>query len=434
MDMYGIIQKKRDGGRLTKEEIEYFIQGVTERTIPDYQTSALLMAIYLQKMNKEETYYLTDAMRRSGETADLSAIRGCKVDKHSTGGVGDKTTMIVAPLVAACGVPVAKMSGRGLGFTGGTIDKLESIPGFQTDIDRDHFIQLVNQNGLAVIGQTEGIACADKQLYAFRDVTATVDNISLICSSIMSKKLASGSDAIVLDIKCGSGALIQDRHRARQLGQLMVEMGKKAGKRILAALTNMDQPLGREIGNAREVNEAIAVLQGKGPEDITVLSVFLAGMMLYAGGAVSGIEEGRKKAKAALDRGAGLEKMEALIAGQGGDARILTHPDLLPQAAYHREVRAAESGYLVRLQSDRIGFASQHTGAGRETKMDQPDLSAGISMEKKRGDHVNRGEVMAILHGNDPKRLERAAIEYETACRIGDVPPLPQELILELLT
>ena len=334
MNMYDIIYKKREGGKLNRPEIEYFVKGYTEGGIPDYQASALLMAICLQGMDEEETYQLTAALKVSGDVVDLSAIEGVKVDKHSTGGVGDKTTLIVGPLAAAAGVPVAKMSGRGLGFTGGTVDKLESIPGFRTALAEEEFIGLVNSTGLSVIGQTARVAPADKKIYALRDVTATVENLSLITSSIMSKKLASGSDAIVLDVKCGSGAFMENLQDACRLGELMVEIGRADGKETVAVVTDMSQPLGRAVGNGIEVIEAIETLKGRGPADITELSLTLAGVMIYLGGKAAGAAEGRAMAEAALAGGTALDKLRAFIAGQGGDPGVVDDYGLFPQAKY----------------------------------------------------------------------------------------------------
>ncbi|NLY70995.1 MAG: thymidine phosphorylase, partial [Clostridiales bacterium] len=333
MNMYDIILKKREGKALTKQEIDFFIEGYTKGDIPDYQVSALLMAIYFQKMNREETYHLTNAMKYSGEVIDLSPIKGITVDKHSTGGVGDKTTLIVAPIAASCGVPIAKMSGRGLGFTGGTIDKLESIPGFKTSFSKNEFIDIVNKIGLSIISQTEELATADKKLYALRDVTATVENISLISSSIMSKKLALGCDAIVLDVKCGSGAFMKNFDDAYKLAKVMVDIGKDDGKKTIALITNMDQPLGRAVGNSLEVIEAIDTLKNQGSNDITELALVLSGYMIFAGGKASTPKEGKDMAIEALESGKALGKFKELIEAQGGDSEIIDNYCLLPQPA-----------------------------------------------------------------------------------------------------
>jgi len=433
MTMYEIIAKKRDGQKLTREEIEFFIDGYTNDRIRDYQASALLMAIFFRGLDEEETFWLTDAMRRSGETVDLSAIPGIKVDKHSTGGVGDKTTLIVAPLAAACGVPIAKMSGRGLGFTGGTVDKMESIPGFRTSLEPEEFLDLVKSVGMAVIGQTAHIAAADKKLYALRDVTATVDNMSLIASSIMSKKLASGSDAIVLDVKTGDGAFMEKRKDAEALGELMVKMGRAAGKKTIAVITDMNQPLGNAVGNSVEVIEAIEVLKGKGPADITELALTLSGLMIYAGEKAATPEEGRAKAKEALDSGRGLKQLADFIEGQGGDRRVVEAYDLFPRAAIRRQVVAEEEGYVQRLEARAIGMASQHSGAGRAAKEDPIDLSAGIILNKKVGDYVNMGDVLAEVFGNDEKKVTAAVAEVQKAFHMGPEPVEKEPLIKKII-
>lgn len=433
MTMYEIIAKKRDQKQLSKEEIEYFIEEYTAGNIPDYQASALLMAVFLNGMDEEETFCLTDAMRRSGETADLSSIEGIKVDKHSTGGVGDKTTLIVAPIAAACGVPVAKMSGRGLGFTGGTVDKLEAIPGFRTALAPTEFLELVRRTGLSVIGQSAHIAAADKKLYAMRDVTATVDSIPLIASSIMSKKLASGSDAIVLDVKTGDGAFMERQEEAEALGRLMVRMGEAAGKRTIAVITDMNQPLGRAVGNSAEVIEAIDTLKGCGPEDITQLSLALAGMMICTGGKAQSLAEGERMAQEALQSGAALQKLSDFIAGQGGDCRILNDYSLLPQPACCRQVLSAADGFVRRIAAKSIGMASQHAGAGRATKEEKIDLSAGILLQRKVGDPVKKGEIIAEVFGNDPQKIETAAAEVEKAFEISEKQPEKIQLIKKVL-
>ena len=423
MTMYEIILKKRDGHKLTKEEIEFFIQGYTKDEIKDYQASALLMAMFLRGLDEEETFFLTDAMRRSGETVDLSAIPGVKVDKHSTGGVGDKTTLIVAPLAAACGVPIAKMSGRGLGFTGGTVDKMESIPGFRTSLEPEEFLNLVNRVGMSVIGQTAHIAAADKKLYALRDVTATVDNMSLIAASIMSKKLASGSDAIVLDVKTGDGAFMERQEDAQALGQLMVKMGKAAGKKTIAVITDMNQPLGNAVGNSLEVIEAIEVLKGKGPSDITELALKLSGLMIYAGEKAMTPEEGRSMAEEALISGRALEKLADFIEGQGGDRGVIEDYGRFPQATVRRSVVAEGDGFVQRLEARAIGMASQHAGAGRAAKEDLIDLSAGILLKKKVGDFVKKGDVLAEVLGTEEGKVEAAAMEAAKAFHIGSAIP-----------
>ncbi len=433
MNMTDLILKKRDGGKLTQAEIKFFVKGVTDGTIPDYQTAALLMAIFFQEMDKEETFELCNAMRYSGDTIDLSSIRGIKVDKHSTGGVGDKTTLIVAPLAAACGVPIAKLSGRGLGFTGGTVDKMESIPGFKTSMEPDEFMQQVNAIGMAVIGQTAHITPADKKLYALRDVTGTVDNLSLIASSIMSKKLASGSDAIVLDVKCGKGAFMEDEESAAELGRIMCEIGTAAGKRTVAVITDMNQPLGNAVGNSLEVIEAIEVLKGRGPADITELSLKLAGAMIYLGGRVKTLREGEIMAEQALHGSGGLEKLRSFIARQGGDARVVDDYSLFHDATVQREVVAGENGFVQAIDARMIGFASQHTGAGREKKEDNIDPAAGIYLHKKVGDKVACGEVLASVYGNNRKKVEAAVKEVQKAYTVGPMKFEPPKLVKQVL-
>jgi len=433
MNMYDIILKKREGGILTKEEIEFFIDGYTNGSIPDYQASALLMAIFLKRMNKEETYLLTKAMRDSGDVVDLSGIKGIKVDKHSTGGVGDKTTLIVGPLAAACGVPIAKMSGRGLGFTGGTVDKMESIPGFKTTVEAEDFIGQVNRVGLSVIGQTAHIAPADKKLYALRDVTATVDNLSLITSSIMSKKLASGSDAIVLDVKCGNGAFMERFEDACELGELMVEIGNADGKKTIAVITDMNQPLGLAVGNSLEVIEAIETLKGKGPTDITELSLKLASFMVYAGEKAASPEEGYQMVKQALESGAALKKLADFIEGQGGDPKVINDYTLFPQPSCNSEIRSESDGFIGKIEARAIGLASQHSGAGRATKEDGIDLSAGILLHKKVGDSVFKGELLAAVFGNDQQRVDKGAEEAAKAFHIQKDKPEEISLIKKVI-
>lgn len=433
MNMVDLILKKRNGGKLTQAEIKFFVKGVTDGTIPDYQASALLMAIYFQKMDKEETFELANAMRYSGDIIDLSGIRGIKVDKHSTGGVGDKTTLIVAPLVAACGVPIAKLSGRGLGFTGGTVDKMEAIPGFKTAMEPDAFMQQVNAIGIAVIGQTAHITPADKKLYALRDVTGTVDNLSLIASSIMSKKLASGSDAIVLDVKCGHGAFMESEEDAAELGKIMCEIGTAAGKRTVAVITDMNQPLGKAVGNSLEVIEAIDVLKGRGPADITELSLKLAGVMIYLGGRVKTVREGEIMAQQALHGSGGLEKLRSFITRQGGDARIIDDYSLFNDATVQRDVLSKENGYVQAIDARAIGIASQHTGAGREKKEDDIDPAAGIYLHKKIGDKVACGEVLATVYGNNRKKVEGAVKEVQKAYIVGKEKVEAPKLVKQVL-
>lgn len=433
MNMYDIIYKKREGGILDKEEIEYFIGGYTNGSIPDYQAAALLMAIFLKKMDKEETYALTKAMKNSGDVVDLSAIKGVKVDKHSTGGVGDKTTLIVGPLSAACGVPIAKMSGRGLGFTGGTVDKMESIPGFRTTVEAEDFIALVNRVGLSVIGQTAHIAPADKKIYALRDVTATVENLSLITSSIMSKKLASGSDAIVLDVKCGNGAFMEHFEDACKLGELMVEIGNADGKKTIAIVTDMNQPLGLAVGNSLEVIEAIETLKGKGPKDITELSLTLASYMIYVGEKAISPEEGYEMAKKALESGAALKKLADFMEGQGGDPNVIHNHTLFPQPSCFSEIHSEGDGFIGSIEARAIGLASQHSGAGRAAKEDQIDLSAGIMLYKKVGDPIQKGDLLATVYGKDQTRVDRGAQEAATAFGIQDSKPEERPLVKKII-
>ncbi len=432
MKISEIIMKKRDGGVLTKEEIQFFIDGIVSGSIADYQASALLMAIYIRGMNEEETSNLTMSMRDSGDVIDLSPIKGIKVDKHSTGGVGDKTTFIIAPIVAACKVPVAKMSGRGLGFTGGTVDKMESIPGFRTSLEKEEFINQVNEIGISVIGQTGHIAPADKILYALRDVTATVDNFSLISGSIMSKKLAAGSDKIVLDVKCGDGAFMEDEERAKALGTMMCKIGEAAGKHTVAVITDMNQPLGYNVGNSLEIIEAIDVLKGKGPKDITELAISLSAIMLKLGEMVDSVEEGRMMATEAITSGKALAKVKEFIAAQGGNPDVVDDYSLFPEPQASIEVTAKNDGYISQIHCKCIGLASQSTGAGREKKEDALDLSAGIKLAKKLGDSVKKGDLLATIYG-DKSKIEVAAKQVEDAFEISDekveIPKLIKEII-----
>ena len=429
MTMYDIILKKRTGKALSKEEIRYVVEGCTDGSIPDYQISALLMAVFFKGLSHDETFLLTDAMMRSGDVVDLSPVEGVKVDKHSTGGVGDKTTLIAGPLAAACGVPVAKMSGRGLGFTGGTVDKMESVPGMRTSLAAEEFISLVNRAKIAVIGQTGHIAPADKKLYALRDVTATVDNLSLIASSVMSKKLASGSDAFVLDVKCGNGAFMETIEDAKALGEIMVESGAASGKKTIALVTNMDRPLGRGVGNGIEGMEAIDTLKGIGPADITELSLRLASYMIFAGNAAASPDAGYEAAREALLSGAGLEKLLELIAGHGGNSAVIDDFSLFPKAALSVVVRADADGRVVGVAARDIGIASRRSGAGRETKDDAIDLSAGIVLHKTVGDVVKAGDSLAVVYGNDDKRLRDAAAVAKAAFQIGPERAEPAPLI-----
>lgn len=399
--MVDIIEKKRDGEELSKEEIAFFIDGYTNETIPDYQVSALLMAIYFNGMTAEEQGHLTLAMVQSGDQIDLSAINGIKVDKHSTGGVGDTTTLILAPLVAACGVPVAKMSGRGLGHTGGTLDKLEAIEGFHIELTEEQFVKQVNELKLAVIGQSGNLTPADKKLYALRDVTATVNSIPLIASSIMSKKIAAGANAIVLDVKTGDGAFMKTIEDAEALANSMVAIGEQVGRHTMAVISDMSQPLGYAIGNALEVKEAIDTLKGEGPEDLTELCYVLGSKMIVAGGKAESEEEARQMLEAVIQDGSALELFGRMIEQQSGDSKIIHDPSLLAQADFQIEVPASKSGTISQMDADDIGVAAMMLGAGRATKEDTIDLAVGIVLTKKIGEAVVKGEPLAIIHSNN---------------------------------
>lgn len=400
MRMVDIIEKKRDGQELTTAEINFFIEGYTKGEIPDYRASALAMAIYFQDMNDRERADLTRAMVESGDTIDLSAIDGVKVDKHSTGGVGDTTTLVLAPLVASLGVPVAKMSGRGLGHTGGTIDKLESIAGFHVELTREQFIDLVNRDKVAVIGQSGNLTPADKKLYALRDVTGTVNSIPLIASSIMSKKIAAGADAIVLDVKTGDGAFMKTQEDAEKLAHAMVRIGNHVGRKTIAIISDMSQPLGFAIGNALEVKEAIETLQGKGPKDLTELVLTLGSQMVILAGKAKTSEEAKEMLLDAIHSGKALAKFKEFLANQGGDASIVDDLTKLPQAKYKIELPAKQSGYISRMVADEIGVASMILGAGRATKEDVIDLAVGLVLHKKVGDKVEEGESILTIYSN----------------------------------
>ncbi|MBA2873324.1 pyrimidine-nucleoside phosphorylase [Thermaerobacillus caldiproteolyticus] len=400
MRMVDLIAKKRDGYALTNEEIQFIINGYTNGDIPDYQMSAFAMAVFFQGMTEEETTALTMAMVHSGDVIDLSKINGIKVDKHSTGGVGDTTTLVLGPLVASVGVPVAKMSGRGLGHTGGTIDKLESVPGFHVEIDNDEFIQLVNKNKIAVIGQTGNLTPADKKLYALRDVTATVNSIPLIASSIMSKKIAAGADAIVLDVKTGAGAFMKELDGAKQLAKAMVEIGKRVGRKTMAIISDMSQPLGYAIGNALEVKEAIDTLKGQGPDDLEELCLTLGSHMVYLAEKASSLEEARAMLEKAIRDGDALETFKTFLRAQGGDASVVDDPSKLPQAKYQFELEASEDGYVEEIVADEVGTAAMLLGAGRATKESTIDLAVGLVLRKKVGDEVKKGESLVTIYSN----------------------------------
>lgn len=411
MRMYDLIYKKKNKMPLSKDEIEWMIAEYTSGNIPDYQMSAFLMAVCFNSMNEEEITTLTMAMANSGDMVDLSGIDGIKVDKHSTGGVGDKTTLIIAPIVAACGLKVAKMSGRGLGHTGGTIDKLESVPGYRTDLSMDEFVDTVNNTGLCVIGQTGNLTPADKKLYALRDVTATVDSIGLIASSVMSKKIAAGSDGIVLDVTTGSGAFMKETEDAKELARLMIKIGKNAGRKMAALVTDMDEPLGFAIGNSIEVIEAIETLKGNGPKDLVHVCVELAAAMLYLGDKGS-IEECRELAKDAISSGKALGKLNEMVKAQGGDAGVIENTEYFQKASVAYEVKSTRSGYISKMDARQIGICAMMLGAGRETKDSVIDLSAGIKLCKKTGDYVNTGETLAVFYTNNLEAIHKTEATF----------------------
>jgi pyrimidine-nucleoside phosphorylase len=432
MRMVDLIKKKRNGDPLSKEEIIVFINGYTTDTIPDYQASALLMAIYFKGMTAEEQADLTMAIVESGAQIDLSSIEGVKVDKHSTGGVGDTTSLILVPLVAACGVPVAKMSGRGLGHTGGTLDKLEAIEGFHIELTSDEFVNQVNELKLAIIGQSKNLTPADQKIYSLRDVTATVDSIPLIASSIMSKKIAAGADAIVLDVKTGDGAFMKSKEDALTLAKSMVEIGNHVGRKTMAIISDMSQPLGNAIGNSLEVIEAIDTLKGKGPEDLTELCLVLGSQMLVVGEKAETLEEGREMLEQVIKDGSALELFGTLIEAQGGNRAIIHDTALLPTAKYKIEVQAARSGYITEMGANDIGVAAMLLGAGRADKEDVIDLSVGIVLKKKIGDPVKKGDVLAVIHANT-EEVQQSATLLQEHIIIGDEAVLPPQLIGEVI-
>ena len=429
MRMYDIIEHKRDGRALTREEIEHFVRGYVDGSIPDYQAAALLMAIFLRGMDAQETVALTQAMEHSGDVVDLSPIGAVTCDKHSTGGVGDKTSLAVVPIVAALGVHMAKMSGRGLGHTGGTLDKLESIPGMTTAIDRDRFLALVRENGAAIIGQTGNLVPADKLIYALRDVTATVDSIPLIASSIMSKKLAAGSDKILLDVKTGSGAFMKTLEGSIELAQAMVSIGEGAGRETVALITNMDRPLGHAIGNALEIIEIVETLTGTGPDDLLHECIELSAELLVLAGRAATLDEGRALAQGAIADGSAFEKLCTIVAAQGSDVRYLRDTSRFAPAACTETVTAPCTGYLAALDTTQIGIASVELGAGREQKDDPIDYAAGITLMKNRGDAVCAGEPIAVLHAATPERIATARATFEAALTFAAEPPAPEPLV-----
>ncbi|KRQ86809.1 Pyrimidine-nucleoside phosphorylase [Caloramator mitchellensis] len=434
MRMYDIILKKRNGGELTKEEIDFVVNGYTKGEIPDYQMSALLMAIYFQKMNKRETADLTMAMVNSGEVVDLSAIEGIKVDKHSTGGVGDTTTLVLGPMVAAAGAPVAKMSGRGLGHTGGTLDKLESISGLSIEMPKEKFIENVNKVKLAVAGQTANLAPADKKLYALRDVTATVDNISLIASSIMSKKIAAGADAIVLDVKTGAGAFMKTLDDSFALAKEMVDIGTNVGRNTVAIVSDMDEPLGLAVGNALEVKEAIDTLKGHGPKDLYELCMTLGSYMLILANKADTVEKARKILEETITSGSALNKFKEFVVAQGGNPDVIDNPELLPTAKNVIEYKAKKSGYINKIVAIDVGIAALVLGAGRETKESEVDLAVGIVLNKKVGDYVNEGETLCYIHVNDMSKLADCERRLENAFEIVEEKVEQRPLIFGVVT
>lgn len=433
MSPLAILAKKRNGYPLTEDEINFFVQGFTQNHIPDYQAAALLMAICFRGLNKQETVALTKAMIASGETIDLASVPGIKADKHSTGGVGDKTTLVLAPLVAAAGVPVAKLSGRGLGHTGGTIDKLESFRGFRVELDKEELTQQVKSIGIAVAAQSANLVPADKKLYALRDVTATVENKSLIAASIMSKKLASGADAIVLDVKCGDGAFMKNKKEATALARMLVDIGNSMGKKTMAVITGMEQPLGNTIGNALEVKEAIETLRGNGPKDLHDLCVYMGAQMLVLAKRERKEADAKKKLHQLLTNGKAFEKFIELIAAQGGDVGQAEKTELLPQAHIQQIVTAPKTGFIQSIRAEGVGTAAMLLGAGRMQKNDFIDLSAGIVLHKKAGEKIKIGEKLATLHTNNEVRIAEAEENLLAACSFSFIKPKRKPLILGTL-
>lgn len=420
MRIYDLIIKKRNGGELATEEINYLVSGYTNGKIPDYQMSAMLMAIYFRGMNPRETADLTMAMVNSGDILDLSLVDGVKADKHSTGGVGDKVSLVLGPMAAAVGMPVAKMSGRGLGHTGGTIDKLESIPGFITSMEPERFISQINAIKIALTGQTGNLTPADKKIYALRDTTATVESIPLIASSIMSKKIAAGADVIVLDVKCGSGAFMKTQEEAEKLASLMVDIGKSLGRKTTAVITDMDEPLGHAVGNANEVIEAIETLKGRGSMDVLEVSLVLGSWMLVGSGMEKSQQEAYLKLKQTIDNKSALNKFREWITAQGGDAGVIDDYKRLPQAKLVIDVNAPKSGYINHMDSDEIGMAAMVLGAGREKKGDNIDLAVGIDLLKKTGDYAKEGEIIAKIYANDENRAQSSMQRLIAAYTINE--------------
>ncbi len=440
MNTYDLIMKKRDGNILNKDEISYIVKNYTNGTIPDYQMSAFLMAVFFQGMNHEETTNLTMAMADSGDRLDLSGIKGVKIDKHSTGGVGDKTTLIVGPILASLGVPVAKMSGRGLGHTGGTIDKLEGIPGFQTSISEEQFINQVNSIGLSVVGQTANLAPADKKIYALRDVTATVDNVSLIAASIMSKKIAAGADGIVLDVKCGSGAFMKNIKDARLLAKTMVAIGHLAGRKTVAVITDMNEPLGNAVGNILEVKEAIACLLGNGEKRLMEVSKTLACHMLILAERASTKEQAMELIDQSISSGAALLKLKEFVKAQGGDDTVISHPELFKMAefkdcVYGKELLGMDDeGYLATCNNQEIGMASLTLGGGRETKESEIDLTVGLLLNKHLGDLIRKNDMVATIYGNDKAKMQEAKTRFINAYRVSKFSINRNPVVYEVIT
>ena len=424
-----LIKRKRDGEELSAEEIAELVLAYARDEVPDYQMAAFCMAVYFRGLSSAETHALTDAMVRSGETIDLSSLGRKVVDKHSTGGVGDKTSIALGPIVAACGVPFAKMSGRGLGHTGGTLDKLESIPGFRVELDRESFLRQVREVGMAIIGQTAELVPADKRLYALRDVTATVDNVSLIAASIMSKKIAAGADAMVLDVKVGDGAFMKTLEAARELAETMIEIGRRAGREVVCELTDMDQPLGRAVGNALEIREAVAMLRGEGPADFTELVLGTTAHMLALSDLGAGYDEGRARAEEAVASGRALAAYERWVAAQGGDPRV----ESVPVAPVVRAVTAPADGYVQAIATEEMGRAALHLGAGRAAKEDVIDHAVGVVCQAKRGGHVRAGETLAEVHARDEAGAARGVAEVAACYRIGSKPPQERPIVLDIL-
>ncbi|MGX8714388.1 MAG: pyrimidine-nucleoside phosphorylase [Lachnospiraceae bacterium] len=433
MRMYDLIMKKKNGGEMTAGELKWLVDGYVAGEIPDYQMSAFLMAVWFRGMTPRETTDLTLCMAHSGDMTDLSSIPGIKADKHSTGGVGDKTTLVTAPEAAACGLKIAKMSGRGLGFTGGTVDKLESIPGLHTAFDHEEFMDIVKKTGIAVVGQSGNLTPADKKMYALRDVTATIDSLPLIASSIMSKKLAAGSDVIVLDVKCGSGAFMKKPEDARALAEQMVDIGCRAGRKMAALITDMDRPLGHAVGNSLEVIEAVCTLQGTGPEDLAELSRELAANMLSTAG-MGCIDVCRERVDESVRSGKAFEKLTDLAAAQGGDPQVLRDPSRFEKAPVCCEIKAKQSGYICSMDTEAVGMASCMLGAGRETKESPIDHSAGIILKKKTGDKVAAGDVLAIFYTSKDELLPAAEKRFEESIRFSQEKPLEKPLIYGRVT